>query len=74
MESRLRKLELAGFSSAFIGNVCPKQGFTKVTSTISTSSSGGVMQAARFSPAYLHAGGSWRGVLCVVCLSRKFSV
>lgn len=39
MESRLRKLELAGFSSALIGNVCPKQGFRKVTSILSTSSS-----------------------------------
>lgn len=58
MESRLRKLELAGFSSALIGNVCPKQGFRKVTSTVSASSSGKVIRAARFSPAYLHVGGS----------------
>lgn len=58
MESRLRKLELAGFSSALIGNVCPKQGFRKVTSTVSTSSSGAVRRAARFSPVYLHVGGS----------------
>lgn len=46
MESRLRKLELAGFSSALIGNVCPKQGFRKVTSTVSASSSIGVRRAA----------------------------
>lgn len=58
MESRLRKLELAGFSSALIGNVCPKQGFRKVTSTVSVSSSGRVRRAACFSPAYLHVGGS----------------
>lgn len=58
MESRLRKLELAGFSSALIGNVCPKRGFRKVTSTVSASSSGGGQRAARFSPAYLRAGGS----------------
>lgn len=54
MESRLRKLELAGFSSALIGNVCPKQGFRKVTSTVSASSSIRVRQAARCSPAHLH--------------------
>lgn len=58
MESRLRKLELAGFSSAFIGNVCPKQGFKKVTSTASTSSSGRIRWGSCFSPAYLHLGGS----------------
>lgn len=54
MESRLRKLELAGFSSALIGNVCPKQGFRKVTSTASASSSIGVRRAARCSPAHPH--------------------
>lgn len=54
MESRLRKLELAGFSSALIGNVCPKQGFRKVTSTVSASSSIGVRRAALCSPAHLH--------------------
>lgn len=53
MESRLRKLELAGFSSALIGNVCPKQGFRKVTSTVSASSPRGAGLAARFSPAHL---------------------
>lgn len=42
MESRLSKLELAGFSSALIGNVCPKQRFGKVTSTVRASSSIGV--------------------------------
>lgn len=54
MESRLRKLELAGFSSALIGNVCPKQGFRKVTSTVSASSSVGFRQATHCSPAHLH--------------------
>lgn len=53
MESRLRKLELAGFSSALIGNVCPKQGFRKVTSTVSASSSIGVRRAARCSHPHL---------------------
>lgn len=35
MESRLRGLGLAGISAALIGNVCLKQGFGKVTSTVS---------------------------------------
>lgn len=75
MESRLRKLELAGFSSALIGNVCPKRGFRKVTSTVSASSSGGGQRAARFSPAYLRVGGSLElGGLRLTSPSRKFSV
>jgi len=75
MESRLRKLELAGFSPVLIGNVCPKQGFRKVTSTVNASSSGGARRAALFSPANIHVRGSpERGTYSLSSLRRRFSV